>query len=64
MWRSIFTQQRQKINDRVEHLRGGLTKLAEAEEEVARLTKTANEQRSLLTAKQEEADRAMEQIQR
>merc|ERR1719482_1252070 len=64
VWRRIFLKQRQKISDRVEHLRGGLQKLAEAEQEVARLTQTANKQRSLLTAKQEEADRAMEQIQR
>ena len=64
MWRKIFVSQRQKISDRVDHLRGGLSKLEEAEQEVARLTKTANEQRALLTAKQEEAARAMEQIQR
>ena len=64
MWRKIFVSQRQKISDRVDHLRGGLSKLEEAEQEVARLTKTANEQRALLTAKQEEADRAMEQIQK
>ena len=65
VWRQIYDKQRQKISDRVEHLRGGLTKLAEAEQEgIARLTATANQQRSLLTAKQEEADRAMEQIQR
>merc|ERR1719482_457364 len=64
VWRRIFLKQRQKISDRVEHLRGGLEKLAEAEQEVARLTQTANQQRSLLTVKQEEADRAMEQIQR
>ena len=64
MWRQVFTTQRQKIADRVEHLSGGLSKLEEAEQEVGHLTKKANEQRALLTAKQEEADRAMEQIQR
>ena len=31
-WRKIFVSQRQKISDRVEHLGGGLQKLAEAEE--------------------------------
>jgi len=64
VWRMIYASQRQKISDRVEHLSGGLAKLAEAEQEVARMSKTANDQRALLTQKQEEADQAMEQIQR
>ena len=50
-WRAVFTTQRQKIADKVEHFSGGLAKLAEAEQEVARLTKKANEQRALLTAR-------------
>ena len=50
--------------ERVEHLRGGLDKLNEATSEVDKLSKSATEQRALLTQKQEEADVAMEQIQK
>ena len=64
VWRKIYVAQRKKISDRVEHLSGGLAKLAEAEKEVARMSKTANEQRALLTQKQQEADQAMEMIQK
>jgi len=64
MWQKIFVQARQKLTQRVEHLRGGLAKLVEAGSEVDKLSKTAVEQRALLTTKQQEADKAMEQIQK
>ena len=64
MWRRVFVAQREKLSTRIDHLRGGLTKLNEAATEVDKLQKTATEQRALLTTKQQEADRAMEQIQK
>ena len=63
-WRGLFSSQRAKLSERVEHLNGGLSKLREATAEVDKLSKTANEQRAMLTVKQEEADRAMENIQK
>ena len=94
IWRKLFEQQRAKVAERVEHLRGGLDKLNEATAEVDtnrsnpnpdprsnpnpntnpnpnpnphqvdKLSRSANEQRALLTQKQQEADVAMEQIQK
>ena len=63
-WRGLFSSQRAKLSERVEHLNGGLSKLREATAEVDKLSKTANEQRAMLTVKQEEADRAMGNIQK
>ena len=60
----VFTQQRRKLIERVDHLRGGLNKLVEAATEVDKLSKTAVAQRALLTTKQTEADAAMENIQK
>ena len=64
VWKKIFTRQRAKTAQRVEHLKGGLDKLHEATIEVDKLSKTAVEQRALLTTKQQEADVAMEHIQK
>eukprot|EP00965_Chrysotila_dentata_P015557 515138-Pleurochrysis_carterae.AAC.1 len=64
MWKKVFLSQRDKVSDRVEQLSGGLAKLSEAEAEVDKLSKTAIEQRALLSQKQEEADKAMDQIQK
>lgn len=63
-WRRIFNMQRSKLSTKIDHLSGGLSKLNEAATEVDKLQKTAGEQRALLTVKQEEADKAMEQIQK
>ena len=62
--RHVFVQQREKIAERVKRLKDGLDKLNEAATEVDRLSKNANETRDLLSVKQEEADKAMEMIQK
>ena len=38
IWRKLFEQQRAKVAERVEHLRGGLDKLNEATSEVDKLS--------------------------
>lgn len=64
MWNKVFLSARQKVSERVEHLKGGLDKLVEAGVEVDKLSKSASEQRQKLTASQAAADKAMDEIQK
>jgi hypothetical protein len=52
-----------QVSDQKRFLRGGLSKLAEAEETVDTLSKAADKQRALLKVKQAEAEEALGFIQ-
>ena len=58
-----FNSKRKQVTDQKKFLRGGLSKLAEAEETVDTLSKAADKQRALLKIKQAEAEEALGFIQ-
>ena len=63
-FKAIFNKKRTKINERQRHLKNGVSKLNEAKKIVNDLELKAKSQREKLSAKQSEADKALNEITR